>query len=452
MTIFRIIFFWNLLTIFPLLSDAIPKYKIVIDPGHGGSKQTPYEIYGDKFDTVSGRYLEPFKNGAAYNGNTEMEIVLEIAKEMKKILDLTQTRKGFKKFKNYIKIFSDSDTPWIKIDSSLSREDNYNDKKYREKEDKNDKYRLYDYPDFKTGKILPGRLTKINREKPYLVVSLHINDMGSRKDKDRGGMGVVLSPSYQTFQLLKNISEGKIDPKEFTEKSPWRNWMIFQGGWNYLENAVADAWIYFHGYWPNKSGTKPNLKRFEGYRYNMVTWKYKDDEGWEDKALRKEGPYALTHNNYKAVGKYWDRERGKPELMKREDGPEGFGGDNHYSGAELLRFLQYGLRLQPNSSDLYSEPNPIMAPYISTYSLPSLVNAISAYLELGDIRSQKDIYFLTKKKKKVAVCLAVGIYSLFQGIEVRDKNSPIVPKGKRIEFEKYITKTGENYFFEVVDK
>lgn len=72
--------------------------------------------------------------------------------------------------------------------------------------------------------------------------------MGSRKDKDRGGMGVVLSPSYQTFQLLKNISEGKIDPKEFTEKSPWRNWMIFQGGWNYLENAVADAWIYFHGY------------------------------------------------------------------------------------------------------------------------------------------------------------------------------------------------------------
>ena len=113
MTIFRIIFFWNLLTIFPLLSDAIPKYKIVIDPGHGGSKQTPYEIYGDKFDTVSGRYLEKFKNGAAYNGNTEMEIVLEIAKEMKKILDLTQTRKGFKKFKNYKSI--DSNASGLKV-------------------------------------------------------------------------------------------------------------------------------------------------------------------------------------------------------------------------------------------------------------------------------------------------------------------------------------------------
>ncbi len=88
-----------------LYSETIKKFKIVIDPGHGGTKQTPYEIYGDKFDTVSGRYLEPYKNGASYKNRTENEIVLQIGNEIKDILELTKTKKGFKKFQTYIKIF-----------------------------------------------------------------------------------------------------------------------------------------------------------------------------------------------------------------------------------------------------------------------------------------------------------------------------------------------------------
>jgi hypothetical protein len=40
----------------------------------------------------------------------------------------------------------------------------------------------------------PGRISWINSQTPHLVVSLHINDMGSNKTQERGGMGVVLSP------------------------------------------------------------------------------------------------------------------------------------------------------------------------------------------------------------------------------------------------------------------
>jgi len=440
-----------LFSTFPIYSDAIKKFKIVIDPGHGGTKQTPYEIYGDKYDTVSGRYLEPYKNGAIFKERTESDIVLQVGKEIKEILDLTKTKKGFKKFQTYIKLFSDSDVPWIKIESVMTREDSYIDRNYREKDDKNESYRLYDYPDFKTGVMKEGRLSFINKEEPNIVVSLHINDMGSKSDTDNGGMGVVLTPSYQTFELLKRISEKKTEPEQFLN-SPWNNWMIFEKGWSPLENAIADAWIYFHGYWPTKDGSRANLDRFEGFRYNMVTWKYKDDDGWEEKVSNREGPYSLDHTLFRPIGKYWDRERGKPEILKREKGSEGFGGDNHYAGMELLRFLQYGLRIEINSNDTYKSPNLILAPYVSTYSLPALVNAISAYLEIGDIRSNKDIYFLTQKRKKTAISIAVGIYSLCNGLEIRKNDSPYIPKGKRLEFEKYINKNGKSYFLNLQEK
>ncbi|HMV43757.1 MAG TPA: N-acetylmuramoyl-L-alanine amidase [Leptospiraceae bacterium] len=430
-------------------SDPIRKYKIVIDPGHGGVKQEPLEIFGDKYDTITRRFLENYKDGASYAkaNRTEMEIVLGVGKELKEILDLTKTKKGFQKFKSYVKLFSDSEVPWIKIDSVMTRTDSYKDRNYREKEDKNQLYRLYDFPDFKTGKNRLGRISQINKEKPQLVVSLHINAMNSTPDS--GGMGAVIAPSYQTFELLKRISEKKAQPEEFL-KTPWKNWMLFESKWSRLENAMADAWIYFNGYWPTQDGSETNKERFEGYRANMITWRYRDDIGWEKKINKKEGPYAIDHSNFRAVGKFWDRERGKPELMRREGGPEGYGGDNLYASNELLRFLQYGLRMQVNEDkDNYKEPNKILLPFISTYSVPTYINAISAYLELGEITSDRDMYFVTTKKRKTAICLAVGIYSLFNGLEIKQMETLYTPKGKRIDFEKYIGSTGQSYFDEV---
>ena len=60
------------------------------------------------------------------------------------------------------------------------------------------------------------------------------------------------------------------------------------------------------------------------------------------------------------------------------------------------------------------------------------------------------MYFVTAKKKKTAICLAVGIYSLFNGLELRPIETLYTPKGKRIDFEKYVGSTGQSYFEEVV--
>lgn len=424
--------------------ETTPKrtYNIVIDPGHGGLDLKPKEEHGDKYDPISNKYLEPYKAGAQTKSRRESEVVLALAKEVKEILDLTKTPEGFETFRSYAKKFTNDTLPWIRIDSDLTREETAKEEGADLSSDPNAFYRLYDYPDKKTGKIKPGRISRINAARPYLVLSLHLNPSWKGHP---GGMAAVLSPSYRTFYSLRKISEGK-SPKSF-ENGPWSEWMRFKMEWSRLENAVADAWIYFNGYWPNKSGKKTDLSNFEGYRQNMVTWKYADPPGWIDKAvLDGPGPYAKKHSEYSAKGKFWDRERAEPELWRREDGSEGFGGDNHYAAAELMRFLQYGLRTLPNQEEELSNPGPINKPYISTYSLPTFINAISAYLEIGYIDKEKDMKILTQRRKDTAISLAVGVYSLFHGVKIKSADLPYLPKGKKIDWARYENLKEGNYF------
>ncbi|MGJ4786543.1 N-acetylmuramoyl-L-alanine amidase [Leptospira koniambonensis] len=430
--------------------ETTPKrtYNIVIDPGHGGLDLKPKEEHGDKYDPISNKYLEPYKAGAQTKSRRESEVVLALAKEVKEILDLTKTQEGFEIFRSHAKKFTNDTLPWIRIDSDLTREETAKEEGADLSSDPNAFYRLYDYPDKKSGKLKPGRISRINAARPYLVLSLHLNPSWKGHP---GGMAAVLSPSYRTFYNLRKISEGK-SSKSF-EDGPWSEWMRFKMEWSRLENAVADAWIYFNGYWPNKSGKKTDLSNFEGYRQNMVTWKYADPSGWIDKAvLDGPGPYAKKHSEYSAKGKFWDRERAEPELWRREDGAEGFGGDNHYAATELMRFLQYGLRTIPNSEEELSNPGPINKPYISTYSLPTFINAISAYLEIGYIDKEKDMKILTQRRKDTAISLAVGVYSLFHGIKIKSADLPYIPKGKKIDWARYENLKEGNYFRVVRDE
>ncbi|EMO62743.1 hypothetical protein LEP1GSC133_4381 [Leptospira borgpetersenii serovar Pomona str. 200901868] len=41
-------------------------FKVVIDPGHGGLDLKPKEDHGDKYDPISGKYLELYKAGASF--------------------------------------------------------------------------------------------------------------------------------------------------------------------------------------------------------------------------------------------------------------------------------------------------------------------------------------------------------------------------------------------------
>ena len=429
-------------------NSALREYTIVIDPGHGGVPQKPYQLYGDKYDPVRGEYIESFKEGAVYKKKTERRIVLALSREIKKILDLTATEKGFNRFREYIRYFSDGEYPRIHIKSHLSRTDDYRDNLFRARDDKNAKYRLYDFPDIKTGKMMPGRISRINSLRPHMVVSLHLNP--SYKTHP-GGMAAVLTPGYETFDLLRNITLGKASRETFL-KTPWSNWMIFRDRWSPLQTAWADAWIYFNGYWSDKSGKKTVMDDFEGYRQNMISWKYREDD-WLDKRKAGKGAYALDHNQFVAQGPFWDRERGKAEKWRREGGLEGYGGDNHYAANEIMKFVQYGVRkMMPLEEGKYRKMGPINPPYISTYSMPTFVNAISAYLEIGYIDKKQDMFYIEKKRKLVAASIAVGIYSLIHGIELKNDNDmPYIPKGRQIDFGRYENLPEGNYFRIVAD-
>ncbi len=420
---------------------ANPTFPVVIDPGHGGVSKDPVHLYGDKYDSISKKYLESYKQGTESGGQTERKIVLSLAKELKQVLQLTESDGGWKEFEKILKRYSsDQNFPRINIKASLTRDSNFDDD--GELSDPNAKYRLYDFPNQATGQIQKGRLSKINALKPKLIVSLHMNPSSKG---NTGGMAAVLTPGYTTFQLLKEISEGKKNSADFL-KSPWSDWMVFVTGWTRLENAIADAWIYFHGYWSDKSGKKAELDKFEGYRHNMVTWAYRDSPGWETHTKKNQpGPYAKKHSDFQAKGKFWDREKSTRELKRREGGREGFGGDNFYASQELLRFVQFGERSKGKASH---KIGPIHRPFLSTYSLPTYTNAICAFLEIGFINKKEDIALLTQKRRTVAESLAVGIYSLAVGLKVKkDKALPYLPKGKKIEWEKY-----GNYFDEVVSE
>lgn len=435
-----------LLWVIPLSSRD--RYTIIIDPGHGGINQKPASEFGDKYDTLSKKFLEPYKIGARYKGRNEAEIVLSLAKELRDVLNLMKTRKGQKEFSNIIKKYSNSSLYPIQFEILLTREDGINDDiNIDPQQDINSKYRLFDFPDKKTGKMQKGRLSFINENHPYLVVSLHLNP--SHKNHP-GGMASVIAPPYRVFQDLRLISHGKLDPSSFTN-SPYNGWVRSIPSWNHLENAICDAWIYFHGYCTNKAGIKPDLSKFYGYRYNMIHWAYRDPNGWEELAKKGgRGPYSKTHEEFLARGKFWNRERSQPEKWRRDQGWEGFGGDNLYAGNELLRFVQYGLASQLRDKE--GKPpqlGPIHYPYISTYSLPTFTNAIVAYLEIGFIDNDRDMYYLENHTRIIAESLAVGIYSLFRGIQPKvQEDLPYIPKGIPIDFQKYERYQGKNYFYE----
>lgn len=412
-----------------------PTYTVVLDPGHGGVAREPMSVHGDKYDTITQAYLEKYKQGTEHGTHTERDIVLGLAREVEKILKLTETEEGFETFSGFLKKFSSNKTfPRIVLKGHLTRNSSF--ELDGKTEDVNAPYRLYDFPNLQTSERMKGRLSQINSLKPHLVLSLHLNPAGKGQV---GGMAAVLTPGYATFKILKDISDGKRKPKTFLN-SPWSDWLVFAGGWSKLENAIADAWIYFHGYWSDKSGKKADLSKFEGYRQNMVTWRYADKRGWENLLKpNSQGPYSKSHAGFRAEGSFWEREQSKKEIWRREGGREGFGGDNHYATSELMRFVQYGVREQlQNKNGEYPEIGPIQKPYISTYSLPTYTNAICAFIEIGYINRKRDIKILTEHKKETAISLAVGIYSLFVGIDLKKpKRMPVIPKGKPVNWERY---------------
>lgn len=440
------------LYIFPAFALACepgtPEFRVVVDPGHGGANTRRAD---DKWDPVTGKYLSPFLYGAGYRQYREHVTMLELSLRVKHYLDWTQSDEGWARFETLLRRFSrQREFPRAKFETMLSRETNYMNHPYREGEEKNAPFRLYDFPDA-NGRMAPGRITAVNQFKPYLVLSLHMNPAGVGHP---GGMAAVLAPGYRTFNMVREIQLGARPQSDFT-RSPWNGiWLVTDSGWSQWEAARADAWVHFNGFRTVRDGSRVDTSKNRGLRHNMIGWRYADPPGWwklYDPA--QPGPYATDFKNWRPEGPFWDRERGQAEDWRREGGVMGYGGDNHYATDELMRFVQYGVRVQAPSRRRQGAIGPINPPYVSAYSMPTLVNAVNAYLEIAFINRTRDRELVINYREETARALAVGVYSLFMGLSVDRARTygPYFPRGRAVDFKRYEDLPDGNYFEVVTD-
>ncbi len=423
------------------------EYVVVIDPGHGGARYVAQE--DERWDPVTGKYLSFYAPGMVFGKYSEDQVVLGLSKRLKEYLDLTQSDAGWKKFQDILKTFTDSGKfERIKFKTAMTR-----DKSWREgglgasHPEVNAPFRLYDYPDPKNrAKMLQGRISYANSQRPYLIVSIHLNPAGAGHP---GGMGAVLAPGYRTFDTLRLIDLKKKSMELFT-RSPWQpGWLITDAGWSKWDAARSDTWVYFHGFRKDKNG---RLSSPRGLRQNLFAWRYKDKADWISKARAGgPGPYSKDYEKFQATGAFWDRERSEPEQWRREGGSLGYGGDNHLASDELMRFVQQGVRIQVPGLRHPGAVGPIITPFVSTYTLPTYVNAINAYLEIGHLNIERDRNLVVGHPDAVTRSLAAGVYSLFAGLQTRAGYGPYRPRGKKIEWERYEKYKEGNYFKIVVD-
>ncbi len=420
-------------------------YRVVIDPGHGGKRIGPQAFYGDKYDPVSEKYLDIFRPGAYFHGVYEHEEVYQIAEQVRDLLELTQTSKGRKAFhKILLKYDRHASFPAEPIEVILSRPPGYRDRYTPEvAQDLNSAYRLYDYPDQQTRELQPGTLSRINAFQPHLVVSLHLTGGTSG---DYGALSSVITPGFDTFALALDYVHGDDLMRDMIEetftKSPYAEWMESGSGRSLFEWFLCDAWIYFTGYWSKPDGLAVEPDLFRGSRQNMISWAYRDTL-YPQVERGPYTPYAGDLIEFKPAGAFWEREMSIQERWRREGGYEGFGGDNYYASNELLRFVRKGLHVDRVRKA--NELPELRKPYFSTWSVPTYVNAISAYLELAYIDNEIDANRIIYHKNTHAEAIAAGIYSLFYGSQQKSRHKDF-PNGAPINFSKYEEFGGENYF------
>ncbi len=435
--------------IFPLDSNRreFPEYLIVLDPGHGGLSLQPREIHGDRFDPISGHYLDDFKEGASYRNLEEHAIAYRIASKAKRLLELCSADGDYKKFFKILRRYTDSMPARIIIESHMSRGDSTNTEEIKNRKDPNAEFRLFDFPD-ENGNIKAGRISKINFLKPHLVVSIHL---AVRGPTDYRGLNPIIVPPYRI--LFKGLQYLRADIKSrgFLYKSLYGDWFSESSRKTDFHWFLKDVSVYFTGH-TITADNKINVEKFRGYRYNMVSWRYRDPRGWEYIAryYPKCTRYSQSYEHFTAEGSFWDRERSIHESYRRDGGYEGYGGDNLYSSSEIIRYILLSLYLK-KGGHLRSEQK-LTKPYISIWSLPLHINAISAFIELGYLKVGSHRRMMTRRQDVIAEGIAVGIYSLLAGLKLKAFNFKYKPKGKSIDLEKYYIPNENNYFTIVTEQ
>ncbi len=423
--------------------EEFPTFRVVIDPGHGGVGKHPMSAHGDRYDTLKGRYLDFFKEGASRKDLKERVIVYSIARKAEKLLKHLAPGANHEKFYRLLEKYADGEIPKITIITAMSRGKSITEEEADGMEDPNASFRLFDYPD-PQGIIRHGRISRINALKPHLVVSLHCARSAPR---DFEGMNPVVTPPHDILSAGLDYLKGGREEKKFLRNSPYREWFIEETTRSDFDWFLNDVSLYFTGY-PLTKDLELDRAGFRGYRFNMVDWSYSCPPGWENAARHHiaRTRYAPTLRDFVPEGTFWERERSQYERYRRDGGEEGFGGDNAYASYEIIRYICHSLYLH---GDDHRSQKPGKS-YISVWIMPLHVNAINAFIELGYLNRSRDRLLLTKKQDEIAEGIAVGIFSLLTGLELKDKNYKFAPRGKAIDFKKYRMPEGTSYFDDVV--
>ncbi len=431
-------------TVEDINKSEIPVYRVVVDPGHGGASLPDRQKHGDRYDMISGKYLAPFAEGAARKGLREHIIVYSIAEKVAALLAHCSPEGDFEKFRKILSKYSKDKVRRVYIETHMSRGESITRKEAQKMKDPNAGFRLYDYPG-EDGTIQPGRISKINALKPHLVVSLHL---AGSAPPDYLGMNPILAPPYNVLKKgMTNLQTGS--SRKIEDHGLLKSWFRSSVKISPLMAFYKDAVNYFTGF-DLKSDYTLDTDGFKGYKYNMVTWTYADPDGWHKSAgLHKPGTrYSKDIKKFKEDGAFWEREQSVFEQYRRGEDFKNFGGDNHLASYEIIKYVLYSLD-QRGVSRKDKIPG---KPFVSTWSIPMLVNAVCAYIELGYFNRPWDLKVMTKRQDEIAEGVAVGIYSLFAGIENIKGGFKHKPSGANIDFKKYMITPDKSYFNIVADE
>ena len=251
-----------------------PVFRVILDPGHGGLSMRNKQRNGDRYDLLSGKYLSFFQEGASYKGIREHVIVYNISRKVKAILDLCAPGGDFARFSKILARYTDAEPERIYIAATLSRGDSSKTEELKSRENMNGEFRIYDYPG-NDGKIKPGRISRMNLIKPHLVVSLHL---ANYCDPAFLGMNPVIVGPYSLMHKGLLYLQGKRGDRDFFKRSRYTDWFHESNRRGSFGWFLKDTSVYFTSY-PNNRKYRIDATDFKGYRYNMVTWAYRDKDG-----------------------------------------------------------------------------------------------------------------------------------------------------------------------------
>jgi len=472
-----IIFTWAFVCFSCLTGLAYSEEKpfvVMLDPGHGGKPERCSDKGGAHWDPEQKAFLNFYRFGAAnkYKGHiwTEQSIVMWLARKIRKRFLLLDSKAGVEEFAEIVKKVTGSS--YIndvrnsrKIKVLLSRDNSYLDHPKRKKPSVNRFFRLFDSPQkfpFKEGTSLEkGRLSKMAEKKPELTICLHVNGAST---KNARGLHCLFVPSYGHFEKVRQEILGKKIKKDNEWYKVNRCWFKHTGARSRKQWMYNDTWTYFTGYGSDKSGKKLSTATNIGSRHQDLSWRYKSAERTS----------RTTSLDPEFTGLFWQREASAFEAFRREGGYEGYGGDNLYTGMELVRYTKQALwrdfvissakeksyekstkKLFKTKKDAQKSVKQYLGPVhrsvAADWAVPLFGNAVTAFLELGYITNKKDFAILRNKLDVIADGITIGIFSLVNGLKLsKDSVYSESPKGRAVNWNHYKKLDKGNYFEEIL--